>query len=120
MNNVRIGLETHSVAAYFVLTLAINWTVAIPLALAAQGVLDLQLPFGMHYLASLGPITAAVVVTLLVASTLGLAQLLAHAARWRRLALVACCGGIARSPIRGCDSRCASNGGFMAGPESRG
>jgi hypothetical protein len=57
MNHVRVGLETHSAAAYFVLTLAINWTVAIPLALAAQGVLDLRLPSGMHYLAWLGLIT---------------------------------------------------------------
>jgi hypothetical protein len=40
-------------------------------------------PFGLHYLASLGPIIAAVVVTCASSGASGLAHLLARINRWR-------------------------------------
>jgi uncharacterized protein len=65
------------------LALAVSWTVAIPLALVAVGILHLPLPFGLHYLAALGPITAALVVSGAGEGRFGLANQLHAVTRWR-------------------------------------
>src|ERR1051326_8302877 len=79
----RRYLGAHAVAAYFLLALAVSWTVAIPLALVGVGILHLPLPFGLHYLAALGPITAALVVSGAGEGRFGLANLLHAVTRWR-------------------------------------
>src|SRR4051794_13368767 len=83
MTNIRNWLGDHAFAAYVVLTLTISWAVAIPLALVAQDIWVVHLPFGLHYLTSLGPITAALIVTAAVTGKPGLANLLARMTRWR-------------------------------------
>jgi membrane protease YdiL (CAAX protease family) len=83
MNRVTNWAKSHEVRAYFALALAISWTLAIPLALTAGQTVDVRVPFGWHYLASLGPITAALAVTAVVAGKAGAADLLARMARWR-------------------------------------
>jgi membrane protease YdiL (CAAX protease family) len=42
-----------------VLSYAISWTVAVPLALQAQGITHTHLPFTLHYLMAFGPALAA-------------------------------------------------------------
>lgn len=69
--------------AYFVLTFAISWAIEIPLALSAQGVIALQVPFALHYLASFGPLVAAAILALAVGGLPGVAKLLAGVLKWR-------------------------------------
>ncbi len=49
--------------AYFVITYAFSWAIAIPLAARALGWFTLPLPFAMHYLIPFGPMLAAILVT---------------------------------------------------------
>jgi hypothetical protein len=49
--------------AFFALTFVVSWSVQVPLALSATGVLPVSPPMALHYLASFGPLLAALVVT---------------------------------------------------------
>jgi membrane protease YdiL (CAAX protease family) len=53
-----------ALVAYFVLTYLISWAIELPLALSYQRVIHIRVPFALHYLASFGPLLAAVIVTL--------------------------------------------------------
>lgn len=63
MNNVTTAIRRHPVAAYFVVAYAASWSVAVPLALQAQGVLAWHLPWALHYLTAFGPSAAALLLT---------------------------------------------------------
>ena len=54
-------MKKYPLAAYFVITYAISWAIAIPLAARALGILDLPLPFAIHYLIPFGPMLAAII-----------------------------------------------------------
>jgi membrane protease YdiL (CAAX protease family) len=69
--------------AYFVLAYAISWAIHIPLALSGQGLLDVALPAGLHFLGAYGPLLAAFVVTGMTLGTPGLRDLLGRMLRWR-------------------------------------
>ncbi len=69
--------------AYFILTFVLSWAVEVPLALAAQGVLHASPPMALHYLASFGPLVAALLVTLATRGWEGLGQLFGRIFRWR-------------------------------------
>ena len=71
-----------SLLAFLGLAFALSWAIEIPLALQARDVVQLGLPDALHYLASFGPMLAA----LLVARVGGggaLRRLLGGLARWR-------------------------------------
>jgi membrane protease YdiL (CAAX protease family) len=70
-------------AAFFLLTFALSWAIEVPLALSAQGLIHASVPFWLHYLASFGPLCAAVIVTLVTRGPRGTARLLSGLARWR-------------------------------------
>ncbi len=72
-----------SLAAYLVITYAISWAIAIPLAARALGVLTLPLPFAIHYLIPFGPMIAAIIVTRVSEGPDGLRVLFARMTRWR-------------------------------------
>jgi len=59
-------VKRHPVAAYYVLAYACSWSIAVPLALQAQGILTVRVPFALHYLSGLGPAIAALVITRLL------------------------------------------------------
>lgn len=40
----------HPLASYFVVAYTVSWSIAVPLALQAQGVLPERLPWSLHYL----------------------------------------------------------------------
>jgi hypothetical protein len=40
--------KKHSLLTFFVLAYALSWLVEIPLALAAQGVIQAEIPFALH------------------------------------------------------------------------
>lgn len=74
----------HPVAAYLLITYLVSWLVVMPLVLDAQGIVDIPSSWGwLHYLMSMGPITAAVVITALVAGRSGLRELWSRMVRWR-------------------------------------
>lgn len=60
------AIRGHPVAAYFVVAYAVSWSVAVPLALQAQGVVAWHLPWALHYLTAFGPAAAALLITRLL------------------------------------------------------
>jgi uncharacterized protein len=52
-------LARHPLTTYFVLSYAMSWIIAVPLALQAQGITHTQLPLTLHYLMASGPALAA-------------------------------------------------------------
>ena len=73
----------HQLVAYFLLTYALSWAIEIPVALSLRGVIAARVPFALHYLASFGPLLAAVIVTLAGDGLPGLRRLFGGLARWR-------------------------------------
>lgn len=69
--------------AYFALAYVFSWAVEIPLGLSLRGLIDLQIPPWVHYLASFGPFLAAVVVAVAVDGVDGLRRLFRGLTRWR-------------------------------------
>jgi hypothetical protein len=51
MTSLVIWAKRHILLAFFVLVYALSWMVEIPLALEAQGVIQVEIPFSLHYLA---------------------------------------------------------------------
>lgn len=76
-------VRQHPVLTYYVLTLALSWLIELPLVVQVQGWANLQLPLALHYLASFGPMLAAIVVTAATAGSVGLKELWSRMIRWR-------------------------------------
>jgi membrane protease YdiL (CAAX protease family) len=55
----------------------------IPVALSAQGLVSWQIPYALYYLASFGPMCAALIVTALVEGRQGVRRLLSRLLKWR-------------------------------------
>ena len=81
--NVSTWLRQHRVLAYFILTLAISWSVELPLVASAQGWITAPTPFAIHYLASLGPLLAALIMTWATGGADGLKELWGRITKWR-------------------------------------
>lgn len=64
--NLSSAVKRHPVAAYYVLAYLCSWAITIPLALQAQGILAMRVPFALHYLSGLGPAVAALATTRLL------------------------------------------------------
>ena len=64
-------IRKHSLASYFIVAYAASWSVAVPLALQAQGVTAQRLPWSFHYLTAFGPAIAAFVIARLLRSPSG-------------------------------------------------
>ena len=76
-------VKRHPVVTYYILTLAISWLIELPLIVQVQGWADLHLPLALHYLASFGPMLAAVLVTWTSGGAKGLKELWSRIMRWR-------------------------------------
>lgn len=61
----------HQLLAYFILAYAVSWSIAVPLALQAQGVVSTNLPWALHYLTALGPAAAALILARVLREPLG-------------------------------------------------
>ena len=72
-----------SLVAYYVLTIALSWSVYLPLVAVKQGWVDWQIPFPIHYLAAFGPMLAALIVTAATGGAGGLRELWERLTRWR-------------------------------------
>jgi pimeloyl-ACP methyl ester carboxylesterase/membrane protease YdiL (CAAX protease family) len=59
-------IRRHPLSSYFVVAYAVSWSIAVPLALQAQGVIPTRLPWTLHYLTAFGPAAAALVIASLL------------------------------------------------------
>ena len=82
-NSISTWTKRHALVAYFILAYAISWAVQIPLALKAQGLSQVSIPFSIHYLAGYGPMLAAIIVTWLTGGVSGLKELFGRILKWR-------------------------------------
>jgi len=57
--------------------------IALPLIARAQGWLDVQVPFALHYLTAYGPMLAALIVTAVIAGERGVRELVGRTLKWR-------------------------------------
>jgi membrane protease YdiL (CAAX protease family) len=69
--------------AFFALAFIFSWSIEIPLALSAQGLINSAPPMALHYLASFGPMLSALLVTLFSRGLAGVGRLLTGLVRWR-------------------------------------
>ncbi len=76
-------VDQHPLYFYFILAYAFTWSIAGPLAIAAQDIADLHLPQALHYLAQIGPAAAAIIVTALTGGSTGLRDLAGRVVKWR-------------------------------------
>jgi membrane protease YdiL (CAAX protease family) len=82
MNTIIKWMRKHSLLAYFILAYAFSWSVGIPLALKAKGIIRTQIPFSLHYLIAFGPMLSALVVTGLTGGVAGLKDIFHRMTRW--------------------------------------
>ena len=83
MNTKTSWLQKNSLLGYFVLAYAISWTIGIPLALIAQGKVDWQIPFPVHYLYAYGPMLSALIMTGFTKGRSGIADIFKRLFKWR-------------------------------------
>jgi membrane protease YdiL (CAAX protease family) len=76
-------MRKHSLLTYFILAYAFSWFAGIPLALRAQGIIQMQIPFSLHYLIAYGPMLSAMIVTGLTGGVGGLRELFRRMTQWR-------------------------------------
>lgn len=76
-------IARHSLLAYFILAYAISWSIEIPLGLSMRGIIQIQIPQAIHYLASFGPLLAALIVCLTTQGMTGAGRLFSGLTRWR-------------------------------------
>ncbi len=76
-------LRQREIVAYFFLAFAISWVIEVPIALSFQGIIGLQIPLAIHYLASFGPFIAALIVTIFAEGSQGVNRLFKGLVKWR-------------------------------------
>lgn len=85
MNNAApASRETRlrSFVRYGIIAYAISWAIEIPLALRAQGFIQADIPFAIHYLAAFGPFVAGIVCTWREGGPAGLKELFGRTVKW--------------------------------------
>jgi membrane protease YdiL (CAAX protease family) len=83
ISSISSWVKKHSLATYFLLATAVSWAVEIPLALKAQGLVEVPAPYAVHYLAAYGPLLSAIIVTGLTDGAAGLRDLGGRMLKWR-------------------------------------
>lgn len=78
-----VWIKCHVLVLYFVLTYAISWSFMIPVALKAQGLVSWSAPYALYYLASFGPMSAALILTAITEGKKGVGRLLGRLLKWR-------------------------------------
>lgn len=80
---ISLWVKQHQLIAYFVLAYAISWMIVAPLVASAQGLIDVPVPFALHYLNDYGPLLAALITAGVANGTDGLHDLLRRITKWR-------------------------------------
>jgi membrane protease YdiL (CAAX protease family) len=76
-------IRKHPLVSYFVLAYTVSWAFEIPLAAYRQGWIAFPVPFAIHYLASFGPMVAALIVTGVTRGSHGVRELFSGLTKWR-------------------------------------
>lgn len=76
-------LKRNSLVLYFILAYGISWAFMLPVAASAQGLLRPPVPYALYYLASMGPMASALIVTAMTEGRKGLRDLLGGLLKWR-------------------------------------
>lgn len=76
-------VKEHPIFTYFVLAYAISWIIVAPLIASAQGLIDLPVPFALHYLNDYAPLLAAIIATGIANGADGLRELFRRMIQWR-------------------------------------
>lgn len=76
-------IKRHPLVIYFSLAMLISWLIELPLIAVRQGWVNWEIPFSIHYLASFGPLLAALIVTALTSGRAGLTELWTRITKWR-------------------------------------
>lgn len=76
-------VDRHPIFSYYALACGLSWLIQIPLALQAQGVIQSQLPFALHYLSGFGPLLSAAYMSWRLGGRQGLQGLFSRLTRWR-------------------------------------
>ena len=63
---MKSWVTRHPLSSFFFVVYAVSWSIAVPLALQAQGVLPERLPWSLHYLTAFGPAVAAFLIARLL------------------------------------------------------
>lgn len=82
-SSVVVWFQEHSLTGYFLLAYAISWSIGIPLALIAQGKVDWQIPYYVHYFYAYGPTLAALIMTGLTKGSAGIADIFKRLTNWK-------------------------------------
>ena len=77
------NIRRNALPAYFFLAIAFSWSIYIPLVFQRQGWTATHLPYSLHYLASFGPMIAAIIMTAVVSGKDGMHELWSRITRWR-------------------------------------
>ena len=80
---ISIWVKEHPIIAYFVLAYAISWIIVAPLVASAQGLIDLPVPFALHYLNDYAPLLAAIITARIADGRVGLRDLFRRMIKWR-------------------------------------
>lgn len=83
MKRIKDLAKRYQLSGFFVLANLFSWALGIPLALEALGVVDVAVPFSMHYLYAFGPTLAALIMTWLLNGGAGLRELFGRVLKWR-------------------------------------
>ena len=76
-------IRIHPLPAFYLLAILLAWPLGIVLVFVRQGWADLSIPYWMHYLTSLGPALAGLILTAVVSGKEGLRDLWRRIIRWR-------------------------------------
>lgn len=79
----RTWSRNKALVVYLIIAYALSWAIEIPLALQAQHVVTWNIPTATHYLASFGPLVAALISTALASGRSGLRDIVIRMFRYR-------------------------------------
>jgi membrane protease YdiL (CAAX protease family) len=80
---VSLWVKDHRLITYFVLAYAISWSIVAPLVASAQGLIDVSVPFALHYLNDYAPLLAAIITAGVASGTDGVRELFERMVQWR-------------------------------------
>ncbi|MHA2117224.1 MAG: CPBP family intramembrane glutamic endopeptidase [Candidatus Thorarchaeota archaeon] len=76
-------MRRRAVTSYVLLAYGITWLLALPLALAYNGLIQIEVPFVIQYILPYGPLLSALMLTWATGGTTGLREILGRMSKWR-------------------------------------
>jgi membrane protease YdiL (CAAX protease family) len=83
MKTIKNWVRKHVLLAFFILAYVLSWIISIPLAFKAQGMIQIRIPFSLHYLIAYGPMLSALIVTGVTSGYGGLKKFFSRTTKWR-------------------------------------